>query len=71
MTQTITNNHFEITYYASDFVNEFVSLEEVDFADMKARAIRVLNSHKESGMLNVQCSLFPKAMKYIMSFDKP
>ena len=69
MTKERINGRFIVTMTAADFTNEFVELDEVDFADMKTFAIKNEQFQKEQGKKNVTLELFESEMKFVTSWD--
>ena len=71
MTKETINGRFEVTYKATDFVDDFTSLEEVNFADMRLAAGRFAQSYeKDHGKQNVKIELIPAEMMFKVSYDK-
>lgn len=69
-TQTI-NGRVIKTYTAANFVDDFTSIEEVNFADMKLAAGRFAVSYqKDHGKKNIEIELLPAEMKFNISFDE-
>lgn len=69
MTKEKINGRFVVTSTAEDFTDEFVTLDEVDFADMEAFAIKNEKFQKEQGKQNVKLELYPEKMMFVTSWD--
>jgi len=71
MTKETINGRFIITKTAYDFVDDFTTLEEVDFRDMadsaNKQAIALCKGHQKE---NVKVESYPAEMKIVISYDK-
>lgn len=70
MTKQEINGRKVITVTAADYVDDFTSLDEVDFRDMKANQEKVAKATESKlEKKNVTLEFFPAEKRIILSYD--